>query len=214
MPRLLIERESRSLLLRLMSRRSGEVAYAVLGIRGLQAEIEFPSDWHDQRRGWVRLGFGVARVAFSFPWKWVVPDDYQCSGPTYGFTFFDDGLHLHWGKTHGKRDDPMTIIDMPWRWKHREHLILSKPETHPYTYTLRSGEVQHRTATIKVERRTWTRWWLPFRRISRSIDVEFSGEVGERTGSWKGGCIGCSFPMLASETPVQALRRMEATRKF
>lgn len=212
--RILIEREHRGVLLRLMSRRSGEVAYAVLGIRGLQAEIEFPSDWHDQRRGWVRLGFGVARVAFSFPWKWVVPDDYQCSGPTFGFTFFDDGLHLHWGKAHGKHDDPMTVIGMPWRWKHREHLILSKPETHPYIYTLRSGEVQHRAATIKVERRTWTRWWLPFKRVSRSIDVEFSGEVGERTGSWKGGCIGCSFPMLASETPVQALRRMEATRKF
>jgi hypothetical protein len=212
--RILIEREHRGVLLRLMSRRSGEVAYAVLGIRGLQAEIEFPSDWHEERRGWVRLGFGLFRVAASFPWKWVVPDDYQCSGPTFGFTFFDDRLHLHWGKTHGKRDDPMAVVLMPWAWRHRLHELLTEPETHPYTYTLRSGEVQHRTATIKVERRTWTRWWLPFKRVSRSIDVEFSGEVGERSGSWKGGCTGCGFPMLASETPVQALRRMEATRKF
>lgn len=211
---ILTERDGHGWLLRLMSHRSGEVAYAVLGLRGLQAEVEFPSDWHERRAGWVRLGFGLFRIAASFPWKWVVPDDCQCSGPTYGFTFFEDELHLHWGKSHGRRDDPSTIIGMPWRWKHREHLILSQPETHPYAYTLRSGEVQYRTATIKVESRRWTRFWFPWRRVSRYIDITFSDEVGERSGSWKGGIIGCSFDMLPSETPVQALRRMEATRKF
>lgn len=214
MPRLLIEREHRGILLRLMSRRSGEVAYAVLGIRGLQAEIEFPSEWHERRRGWVRLGFGLANVAWSFPWPKVYEDHGQCSGPRFGFSFFEDLLFIYYGNDTGRRNSAHRSVYMPWSWKHRLHEVLTEPETHPYAYTLRSGEVQHRTATIKVERRTWTRWWLPFRRISRSIDVEFSGEVGERTGSWKGGCIGCSFPMLASETPVQALRRMEATRKF
>lgn len=50
--------------------------------------------------------------------------------------------------------------------------------------------------------------------MSRSIDVEFNAEVGERTGSWKGGCIGCGYQMNPNETPLQALRRMEAERKF
>lgn len=212
--RVRFERERKGPLIRVFNNRWGEVAYALLALRGLKAEIEFPSDWHEQRRGWIRLGFGLVTLAWSFPWKWVVPDDYQCSGPTFGFCFFDDGLHLHWGKCHGRRDDPMTIVRMPWGWRHREHKILSEPETHPYSYTLRSGEVQQRTATIKAESRLWMRPWLPWRRLSRYIDVTFSEEVGERSGSWKGGCIGCGYEMLATETPLQALQRMERERKF
>ena len=191
-----------------------EVAYFVFGLRGLKAEIEVPSDWHDHRRAWVRLGFGLFTLAFSFPWRWVVPDDYQCSGPTYGFSFFQDGLHLHWGKCHGKRSDPMKVVQMPWGWRHRLHEVLGEPETHAYRYNLRSGEVQERTATIKPERRLWTRPWLPYKRESQYININFSEEVGERSGSWKGGVLGCSYDMLPNETPLAALRRMEQERKF
>lgn len=210
--RIRAERDYKGWLIRLFN--GPEIAYLVLGIRGLKAEIEFPSDWHEERRAWVRLGFGLFTLAFSFPWRWVVPDEYQCSGPTYGFSFFMDGLHLHWGKCKGKRTDPMKVIQMPWGWRHRKHEILGQPESHPYTYLLRSGEVQERIATIKPEKRLWLRPWLPFRRESRYIDIEFNGEVGERSGSWKGGCIGCSFDMLAGESPLDALRRMELSRKF
>lgn len=45
-------------------------------------------------------------------------------------------------------------------------------------------------------------------------EVEFSDEVGERTGSWKGGTIGCSFDIQKGETAEQALKRMEKTREF
>lgn len=211
--RLMMEREQRGWLVRLFGQ-DGEIAYLVLALRGLCAGIEFPSDWHEQRRAWVRLGFGLFKIAFSFPWRWVVPDEDQCSGPTYGFTFFDDGLHLHWGKCKGKRDDPMTVIGMPWRWRHREHKVLSAPEEHPYRYTMRSGRVQERTATIKVETRLWTRPWLPFRRLSRYIDITFSDEVGERSGTWKGGVIGCSYEMRPHEKALDTLRRMERERVF
>jgi len=211
--RVRIERDYRGYLVRVFAGWS-EVAYARLGISGLQAEIEFPSDWHERPAGWMRFGFGLFKVCFSFPWPWTVPDDYQCSGPTYGFNFFGDGLHLHWGKSHGKRDDPCTIVKMPWQWRHREHRILSEPESYPYTYTLCSGEVQKCIATIKAESRLWTRPWLPFKRLSQSIDVEFSSEVGERSGSWKGGCTGCGYKMLPGEVPVDTLRRMERERKF
>ncbi|MDQ8050690.1 hypothetical protein [Luteibacter sp.] len=199
-----------------MSRRWAEVAYIVIGLRGLQAEIEFPSDWHERNAGWVRICLGFITVAFSFPWPWVVDDEHQCSGPTYGFNFFEDGLHLHWGKQRGRRDDPFTVIGMPWRWRHQnaEHKKLGEPETHPYTYTLRSGDVQHRTATIQAETRTWLRPWLPYKLVRKAIDIEFDAEVGERTGSWKGGCVGCSYEMSPGEAPVDTLRRMERERKF
>lgn len=207
------ERERKGFLIRVW-RNWNEVAYAVIGIRGLQAQIEFPSDWHEHRAGWVHIGLGVVRFAISFPWPWTVPDEMQCSGPTYGFTFFDTGLHLHWGKCKGTRDDPIKIISMPWGWRHREHEILTEPETHPYAYLLRSGEVQRRTATIKVETRLWTRPWLPYKRVSRSLDISFDHEVGERSGSWKGGVMGCGFEMREHESPYAALKRMEQERRF
>lgn len=208
------EWDYQSYLIRLFLNRWSEVAYIKLGLSGLQAEIEFPSDWHEERMGWVRLGFGLFKVCFAFPWPWVVPDDGQCSGPTYGFGFFGSGLHIHWGKSHGKRNDPFTIIKMPWEWRHRENKVLTEPESYHYIYTLRSGLVQVRTATIQEETRLYVRPWLPFKRLSRSIDITFSDEVGERSGSWKGGCIGCTYEMLEGETPLTALRRMEIERKF
>lgn len=194
--------------------KSGEVAYLSLSIQGLCAQVEFPSDWHERARVWVRLGFGIARLAFSLPWKRVVPDEYQCSGPTYGFLFFDDGLHLHWGKCKGKRDDPFTVIGMPWRWRHKEHKILSEKQSYPYRYLLSCGEVQERIATINAESRLWIRPWIPFRKLSRSINVEFDKEVGERSGSWKGGVLGCGYEMKRGETPQETLRRMERERVF
>jgi hypothetical protein len=204
------KRERRSYLIRMWFNLI-ECAYIVFEVRGLKAEIEFPSDWHEHRMGWVRLCFGFVTIAFGFPWKWTVPDEGQGSGPTYGFEFFGDKLWLRFGKETGRSRDPRRYIaiSMPWEWQHRQHEEMGQPEQHPFRYTLRSGEVQERIATIKPERRLWTRPWLPFKREIRYIDVEFSDEVGERSGSWKGGVIGCSFDMKPGDTPLAALRRAE-----
>lgn len=201
-------------LVRVFGRESGEIAYLKFGLTGLEAQIEFPSDWHEYRRAWVRLGFGLIKVCFSFPWSRVVPDEYQCSGPTYGFIFFEDGLHLHWGKAKGKQSDPFKLIQMPWGWRHQERKSLTDKETHPYRYFLKSGEVQERTATIYAFTQRWTRPWIPWKLVVNSIDINFSEEVGERSGSWKGGCTGCSYDMRPGEKPVDTLKRMERERKF
>jgi len=102
-------------------------------------------------------------------------------------------------------------------WEDKWKDVLWK-KTYPYEYTLKSGETQGRTAEIKVVEQEWRRRWLMwtplFNRVSRRIDVSFSDEVGEQSGSWKGGTVGCSFEILFSETPREALRRMELTCKF
>lgn len=91
-------------------------------------------------------------------------------------------------------------------------------ESYPYTYVLKSGSVQNRIATIKVEEREWRPHWtklLPiFKRISKTIYVSFDDEVGERSGSWKGGTTGCGYEMNPGETPLECLRRMEIEIKF
>lgn len=191
-----------------------EVFYTILGLSGLQFEVELPTQWHETKTGWLRVSVGFLKVAVAFPWPKTYPDYMQCSGPTFGFTFFDDALHLHWGQGKGTRDDPIKLVKMPWQWRHREHKILSEKQTHSYEYHLRSGEIQRRQATIQVESRLWTRPWYPWRLHKRMIDINFSDEVGERSGSWKGGCTGCSYDMLPHESPLTTLRRMERERKF
>ena len=141
-------------------------------------------------------------------------------------------VHLNWGAL-------CKIIHFPWSWSHVRHDVFDKDERRhqwiapwhepkqndgrheefwPYTYVLRSGEVQKRNAAIYGEEMEW-RWlwfrWLPWpRKIQRTISVTFDAEVGERTGSWKGGCVGCGYEWRKGETILAALRRMERERKF
>jgi len=88
-------------------------------------------------------------------------------------------------------------------------------EVHPYTYKLKNGTIQNRTATCTIEKREWHRKWFPFlMKKQQVIDIEFNDEVGERSGTWKGGIIGCSYEMLPGDTILTSLLRMEAERKF
>jgi hypothetical protein len=122
-----------------------------------------------------------------------------------------DGSWLHERKGDRKRG-----IDIDW-WSEETQAKLWK-ETHPYQYVLGDGRIQDRLATITVEEREWRprwfRWTNIFAKIRTDIDIEFSGEVGEREGSWKGGTIGCSWDLLPGETPLGCLRRREKERVF
>ena len=122
-----------------------------------------------------------------------------------------DGSWLHERKGDRKRG-----IDHDW-WSEETQAKLWK-ETHPYQYVLGDGRIQDRLATIMVEEREWRprwfRWTNIFAKIRTDIDIEFSGEVGEREGSWKGGTVGCSWDLLPGETPLECLRRMEKERVF
>lgn len=149
----------------------------------------------------------------------------------WGFTYFERALQFCWR-------NKCKIVRMPWDFERIRHEVMTpsgqwvpfvgcwedkEPDgrweaTYRYVYVLKNGTVQNREATIVVERREW-RWlwfqWLPWPSKKRqSINVIFNDEVGERTGSWKGGCIGTGYDMLPGETPEQTLRRMERDRKF
>jgi hypothetical protein len=86
-----------------------------------------------------------------------------------------------------------------------------------YTYTLRDGTHQVVDAKFHVTRMEHrAKWWpiIPIRKVSTSIWINFSGEIGEGTGSWKGGTLGCGYTLLDNEAPIECLRRMESERKF
>lgn len=52
----------------------------------------------------------------------------------------------------------------------------------------------------------WLAWFIPAI-VSRSLSIEFSGEVGYEKGSWKGGLIGCSIKLNPGELHESAMRR-------
>lgn len=189
-------------------------------------------------------------LRLSFAWMWLSfycllhtrPEekgyDVMNEGKQWGWSFFMDSIHMHWGswtklwhipfiapiferrqllsldRSTIINDEPAGKRESPCDWEAKEALRATVSETHPYTYTLKRGEVQKRNATIYVERMIHRYKWTPIRRVREYIDVRFDGEVGERSGSWKGGCTGCSYSLNPGETPLECLRRMERERKF
>lgn len=156
----------------------------------------------------VHFNWGDAYKIIYMPWEW---EWHRTS------ILAEDGKHwIHELATHrGKEligEPPKTD-----KWFHFHDLPHWTYEA-PYRYALKSGEAQERRATISVTEREWRwRWfsWLAWpRKVRRSIEIEFSDEVGERTGSWKGGVTGCGYDLRPTETPWDCLRRMEAERKF
>lgn len=137
---------------------------------------------------------------------WNLPWDYEWVRTSM---FLKNGMWLH--ETADNRRS--------WKFSKETEEMLWK-ETHPYRYALNSGEEQNLEATIGVEEREW-RWrsrlfkaigWP--KKISKTISVDFSVEVGEGRGSWKGGTVGCGYEMLPNETPAECLKRMERERRF
>jgi len=98
------------------------------------------------------------------------------------------------------------------KWKDPNVVFI---ETHPY---LDKYDNTWLIATIRVEEREWRlrflKWTKMFSRTRKTIEVEFSSEVGKEKGSWKGGCVGCSYDIIGDETPFECLKRMESERKF
>ena len=132
-------------------------------------------------------------------------------------------LVIEWGSRYWSIGMPWELVHQyveyltPWgEWTRQE--AFRHIQSEPYCYVLKSGEKQDRLAQIYVERRVWRHRWLQwtscFQTVRQSIDVTFDDEVGERTGSWKGGTIGCGYEQKPGETATQTLRRMETERVF
>ena len=186
------------------------------------ATIEFPSEWHEEQHGQIHIALFFVQAFIAFSWFKRYPDHYQCSGPKFGLMFNNLGspsflqLWIYYGNSDGSpKGSKLKIIDGPWAWGYAVKSEATGPkEAHDFTYHLRSGEIQHRKATIQPWYREWRRKWLPWKLPQHTIEIEFDSEVGERSGSWKGGVMGCGYDLRKGETPLQALRRMESERKL
>ncbi len=193
------------------------------------------------RRYAINVALGWGKFMIYLPFKTSLEEG--CDMPRYGFAFHNDTFWIYKGGDYqdGQCQNQWLSWYLPYfSWEFDGHWIKDKDlnwvkmsryrkdlgpepwdfrkegaytEVLPYTYTLRNGTVQERTATCTIEKRKWHRKWFPFlTKTSQVIDIEFNDEVGERSGSWKGGTIGCSYDMLPEDTIETCLRRMEAER--
>lgn len=164
--------------------------------------------WTDEHEWSRSMPWWEKAFHWSFPWEYqhhlTEILEHKANLPGLAKTIWKEGRY---GRSLHKVDT----------FEERKAMEASVSEDYEYTYTLRNGEIQQRKATVFVDRMTWRmKWWplLPFSKVRTSISVRFNDEVGEGTGSWKGGTVGCGYEMLIGETPLECLRRMERERKF
>lgn len=158
------------------------------------------------------------------PWckrgEWAKADPWWVRGVSFNINPFEWKFQRH----EVRRADGSWVLASEARYVKATRTV-EKPEPDNretfaflYRYRLKSGDVQLRTATVFVERREWRplvfQWTKVFAKVRTTIDVVFDDEVGERSGSWKGGCTGCGYEMLPGETAEDTLRRMERERIF
>jgi hypothetical protein len=179
-------------------------------------------------RAYIKLPFLPAREPDGMMESW---------GFSWGWDADNRGadIHLHWGErtkllflpwdyVHVRSD--MLCDDGVWRksipyYDHKDGDPRPAVEAYDYRYVCRNGTVQDDiTAVIHVQEMEW-RWklarWLHLpgpRLVRRTIEIEFSKEVGERRGSWKGGVLGCGYGLRPDETPAECLHRMQRDRRF
>lgn len=161
---------------------------------------------------------------------------YDCEAPRYGVYYYMNQLGFCWG-------NKLKLIDLPWAFDWYRTSMMMKDgtwehetkgnrkdfwddakfpnkfeESYPYQYIKKDGTIQKTIATIKVYEREWRlkyfKWFKYIRKVRKTIEVDFQNELGERSGSWKGGVRGVGEDMLKNETPYQTLKRMEKFRKF
>jgi hypothetical protein len=197
--------------------------------------IEYDVAGYFDSRPMINFCLGWGAFYFHLPFDTGIQ---ECEPPSYGFYWFESALWIKCGKKCYAFHSPWS-----WDWYRTSYLLkdgkwetevtgkrrslspwndplksLLWSENYPYCYTLKSGVVQNRRANITISEREWRRkflmWTSLFNKVHRSLDVEFDGEVGEETGSWKGGTIGCGTDIQEGEEPLTVLRRMESTRKF
>jgi hypothetical protein len=159
-------------------------------------------------------------------------------GPKYGFSFAVAGtwafelhtywrnkskwFHPPWGWNKRKADYLREYLTEDERWLPYAVMPKSYDPTRqgapawqrewPFHYMTVGGEAQHVTATVTRNRTrsTYRILGIPVRRrVSHTIEVEFSQEVGNQRGSWKGGVVGCGENMRPGEHPRATLQRMQ-----
>lgn len=127
--------------------------------------------------------------------------------------------HLPWtqwrhvrSSLYGLKGEPFWTEPKGARWDARLDAVAACP-SRSFEFEDFDGErLTAKTYISEMEWRFgegWFKWLSLFRKpmIKRSLDIQFSGETGQRKGSWKGGTVGHSIEMLPGELHEAAFER-------
>lgn len=106
----------------------------------------------------------------------------------------------------------IITLPEPCPWEQREAIVATIPKV---VFAFKDFDGEEINCTTRIEEREWLRgdkwckWlsWFYAPQISRSLNLDFSKEVGREKGSWKGGTMGHSIEMLPGELHESAFRR-------
>lgn len=170
---------------------------------------------------WDSWGFNLFGPSIHFNWGSKTKIFYFLFIREYGYseTLMKD---LTWYKEKAK----INLGNKNWVDEYQYIKDNKHKELYDYHYMLKSGEVQKAKAEISINKmvdfKKGLKWLGWPKKIRYYIDISFKEfddstkieELGERSGSWKGGVTGCSWDMRKGETAKQTLRRMQKERKF
>lgn len=177
---------------------------------GLIARIG-PRYYHTHRR---QFGFSIVEGAAHIHYGAQTHDSRTDSSKCYFFPWRQwrhvrHSLYDLEGKLFADMPAQRRMMDT-WAW--REALQAACPTR---TFEFLDYDGQAIAVHTRIEEREWLagegrfKWLSWFRKpnISRSLDLQFSSEVGNRKGSWKGGTTGHSISMTPGELHQSAFRR-------
>lgn len=162
---------------------------------------------------------------------------YEVFPREYGFSLNDGFLQLFLGaQTHDSVTTQLWCAHLPWtqwrfvrrswygidgkhfwtegseKWEERQRMREAVPKV-AFEFSDYDGKTIIATTSIEEFEwkfgEGWFKWLSVFRKpkIRRSLNLEFSEEVGPEKGSWKGGTVGHSIAMLPDELHESAFRR-------
>ena len=168
----------------------------------------------------------------TFPWKHNIEKDYGHDDPSYGITYHNKSIMVYWNRKchvynlpffsynwvrtslflsdgtweHEIKENRKNFYEKEWTDKQWQIII-------PYVHrTSEEGDIDLLITchiTEREWRRKWFKWTKMSARIKRTVDVEFSEEVGPRRGSWKGGVLGTGFDITKTGDINEGLKTME-----
>lgn len=203
-------------------------------------DISFEKCGYFDNRPRINLNFIFFRLQLIFPFRNKWTD--ECVPPKYGIAIHNntfwiykggEGNHnggnkwwtwnlpfitMHWVRTSILLKDATWAHSTPKNPEHfYEDVWKNKQMCFHYDYTdSYDGEIIPTKVYVETMewRPKWLKWTSKFAKIRKTIDIDFSKQVGSRKGSWKGGVLGCSYELLPHESPKACIQRMERLRKF
>lgn len=187
-----------------------EYGFSISGERDSAAPDRWGKGWGSVWHLSVHLGRQTHDSSTTQDWTCFLPwTDHRVVRHTY---------HDHAGTEVYREPQPRPKWNTP-EYEANEEAIKATPRLR---FLFKDYDGESLTCTTRIEEMVWRKGtgkfaWLGYLRaplVKRYLDLRFSGETGNRKGSWKGGTLGTSIRMLPGELHAAAFERYCAENRM